>query len=49
VYDEVHVEVGNTEIGRGVAAPDWDAIRPELTANRKTERYEEATLYTFGA
>lgn len=49
VYDEVHVEVGNTEIGRSVAAPDWDAIRPELTANRKTERYEEATLYTFGA
>ena len=48
IYDEVHVEVSEKEVFDGVAAPKWD-IRTDLAKNLCIEKYEESTVYMFGA
>ena len=48
LYDEVHVEVSEKEIVAGVPAPKWD-FRTGLAKNLLIEKYEESTLYSFGA
>ena len=48
IYDEVHVEVSETEVFQGVAAPKWN-IRTDLAKNLCIEKYEENTMYIFGA
>ena len=48
IYDEVHIEVSEKEVFHGVAAPKWD-FRTDLAKNLCIEKYEENTLYIFGA
>lgn len=48
IYDEVHVEVGETEVFQGVAAPKWD-LQDALAKNLCIEKYEKSTVYIFGA
>ena len=48
IYDEVHVEVSEKEVFDGVAAPNWD-FRTALAKNLCIEKYEESTVYMFGA
>ena len=48
IYDEVHVEVSEKEVFQGVEAPRWD-LRTGLAKNLCIEKYEESTMYMFGA
>jgi diaminohydroxyphosphoribosylaminopyrimidine deaminase/5-amino-6-(5-phosphoribosylamino)uracil reductase len=48
VYDEVHVEVSEREVFHGVEAPKWE-FRSCLAKNLCIEKYEENTIYMFGA
>ena len=48
IYDEVHVEVSEKEVFQGVEAPKWD-LRTGLAKNLCIEKYEESTMYMFGA
>ena len=48
LYDEVHVEVSEKAVFQGVEAPKWD-LRSGLAKNLCIEKYEESTVYMFGA
>ncbi len=48
LYDEVHIEVSTQTITNGVKAPEW-RIKNTLARNLHIEKYEQSTLYLFGA